>query len=624
MLQFAKSLISPKPSPSVLVPKDLLCDFFILDGERWLSLADGKCRVIFETAPKLGSILRIYADDDSVSELFSLDSISQLQRFSDDDGKPCFQWIARKGKGGDNLDEFGARFESEQEAEEFASKIVCNSQQSAEVLLETNSAIALLEKSKKGDWELIRSAVKVFVSKTKRGDRFMTVESDKDGEALFHSLLSAALQLELDADSGIVSFLGLTPLTEDLRVLGLEVSDQNELISLSDAFSIPSAKVEARRKGRLHEEDSSSGSESESSDVEMWEAPDEYRSVPIKSRKVRGKKPSDSGRNKFLETGHADDSRAFVFSLSADKGLGYKVLGEQMQSVSTVSRIGGKSTIKDPSTVMLHEGDSKCLLLDPTLGRDTVFELDLERGQIVSEWTPSTGSITALLPVSKEAQKTGEKTFLGINDRSIFAIDPRMQPKEHTGNRAYSFTYASNIKLSSATTDKEGHIVAANKTGEMRLFDGLTNKDGDLKKAKTLLAGLGDPITHVEISANGEYILATTANYLTLTRTSVEGTSGFVKSISNSGGEPPIVLSLTPSDIAKFGLKNIQFTPARFDERRGLIVTSTGSLAILFDMKRLPNYSVKPMSDYIVDIDRTGTGVVAMYEDRVELARTRK
>ena len=629
MLNFAKSLMSSSKSVDKMQVslEDLSCDFFVLEGDRWTSLSDGKCTIVFQTTGKNGPSFTISCDKESVSDTFNLDSVSNLARFTDEDGNQCFQWISRKGKGGDNMDEFGIRFETEQQANRFASLVVDNSQQTATVLIDIGEGVALLEQSPDGDWGVIDVDVRVLLSKTKKGEEFLSIQA-KDGSNLFHSLISASLQLGFDLKSGTITFLGLTSLIEDLRVLGIKVADPTSLATLRTALGLT---VEPKRRVAprvvIAAESSSSSSEEDQSDVEMWEDVDQYRAVPVQSRRM--KPPGRKSINKFLETGRLDESKAFVFSLLDDKSkVGFQVYdstkGDRMEMVSTTTKIDG---LRDPSALMLHEGDRKCLLLDPTMGRDKVFELDLERGKVVNEWTPATGSITALVPLSKESQRTDEKVFLGINDKSIFAIDPRMQPKEHVGNRAYSFTYASNVKLSSAATDRNGHIVAANKIGELRLFDGEINRDGDLKKAKSLLSGFGDPVTHVEISSNGEYILATTTNYLTLTRTlSSDGSvSGFNKSLKSiSGDEGPIVLSLTPSDVAKYKLKTINFTPARFDESRNLILTSTGSLAVVFDMKRLPTYSIKPMHDYIIDLEKqhgASGKVVAMFEDRVELAR---
>jgi hypothetical protein len=620
MLNFAKSFISSskatdKPGKS---PEVLVCDLFILEGDRWVSLSEEKCKVTFEAGAKSGPSFSITCDPESVSETFSLEKISNFSRFVDEEGNQCFQWISRKGKGSDNLEEFGIRFETDSQANKFASLVVENAQMSATVLMEIERGADLVERSADASWAVIEKNVRVFVSKTKNGDEYLSIQDGK-GANLFHSAISTALQLSVDEGMKVVAFLGITPLIEDMRVLGLKFSDEKAMSSLRESLGLSKEKKRGPPKVIIEE---SSSDESEVSDVDMWEDPEEFKAAPVQSRRRKAK---TSIVNKFLETGQRDLSKAFVFSLNEKKQVGFQVYdstrGSKLESISSTSKIDG---LRDPSALMLHEADRKCLLLDPTLGRDKVFELDLERGKVVNEWTPSTGSITALVPLSKESQKSDEKVFLGINDRSIFAIDPRMQPKEHTGNRAYSFTYTSNVKLSSAATDKFGHIVAANKIGELRLFDGETNRDGDLKKAKTLLSGFGDPITHVEVSSNGEYILATSANYLTLTKTVSGEISGFMKSLKSalSDEDGPMVLSLSPGDVAKYKLKTINFTPARFDETRNVILTSTGSLAVVFDMKRLPNYSIKPMNDFIIDIEKQQNGgVVAMFEDHVEITK---
>ena len=636
MLNFARRLLKPRnETESRNSSKDLECDFFVLEGERWISLSDGKCVVEFSNAAKTGYSLTIKCDAESVSEIFDLETILNLTRFVDEEGNHCFQWIIKKGKSGDNLDEFGIRFETEAAASEFALQVSTLGQQSATIIGEFTEGVDLVERSADDKWETIEKNVVVVISKTKRGDHFLTIQS-ADGEVMFNSLISEALQLNL-SHPPFITFLGITPLSEDLRVLGLEceTSFKDLTACLQSVPGVRPPSANSRRKASPPSKpapiiESSSSSES---DVEMWEADDDEK--PIKkgtavSRRRRAAAAESESYNRFLETGHKDESMAVVISRLSKGGTGFQVFnteggGSKPAPISSMTKLG---SMIDPSAVMMHEGDSKCLLLDPSLGRDKVFELDLERGKIVNEWTPGTG-INKMMPVSKQSQRGGEKTFLGMNERSIFAIDPRMKPNEHTGNRVYSFTYATNVKLSTAATDREGHIVAGNRSGQLRLFDGQTNKEGELKRAKTLLSNLSTsevPITHVDVTADGKWIIATCANFLMLVST--DGGSGFTKSISSSSS-PPIILSLSPSDIAKHGLTAIQFTGAKFDEQRGLIVTSTGSLAILWDFAkatagRTNAYSIKPMKDYIVDIGnvggRTSSSVVAMYEDRLELA----
>jgi hypothetical protein len=138
------------------------------------------------------------------------------------------------------------------------------------------------------------------------------------------------------------------------------------------------------------------------------------------------------------------------------------------------------------------------------------------------------------------------------------------------------------------------------------------------------------------VTGNGEWILGTCSTYLVLVNVLLgSSVTGFQKSVSSS--VEPITLSLDPTDIVKYKLKSISFTPARFDEKKKLIITSTGSLAIVWDLGILEStrdivYSIKPMKEYILDTNvvaggattRTTESVVAMYTDKIEIARVKR
>jgi hypothetical protein len=372
----------------------------------------------------------------------------------------------------------------------------------------------------------------------------------------------------------------------------------------------------------------------------MWSDDEEYMSLPVQSRRDRGRKRESDITNKLLETSHASTNRAIVFGQRQGGKYGFQVFDTSKSkpdpygSFTTISK--KNSADISPTSVMIHESDSKVLMLDAKYGRDKILELDLERGSVVNEWSPGEGiSVNSILPVNKSAQSTGEKTFLGMNERSLFLLDPRISGNQKS-QRAMTFNYATNVKLSCAATDASGHIVAANKTGQLRLFDGESNRDGDMKKAKSLLAGCGDAITHIDVTSDGQWILATCSTYLVLVNVvSSDGkTTGFQKSVSSS--VEPITLSIHYTDIVKYKLKSIQFTPARFDESKKLILTSTGSLAIVWDLGLLEStgdvvYSIKPMKEYILDTaaaqraaSSASESVVAMYTDKIEIARVTK
>lgn len=624
MLRFAKKLLGSPTTAAVEINQgDLPCDFFVLEGERWVSLSDAKCLISFEDRPKSSSSMTISCDAESVSETFALDSISNLTRFLGEDGDPCFQWIVKKGKGGDSMEEFGIRFDSEAQADRFASDLTARAQQTATVVAEFASGLNLIEKVSDDTWQTLEEEVVVTLSKGKKGDHFFTVQ--KGDHILFSAPVTNSLQFEFEYP--VMAFLGLTPLSEDIRVLGIQCDDESAFTSLQESIVSASQEggVSKRKPGRKAPIIESS--DDDSSDVEMWE--DSNEGLAVTTRRARRKADAtDDLFNKHLQVGKKIKSRAIVFS-NDQKNSGFQVFDTSSSAAGGLKSTSGFNKIAlNPSHVMIHEGDSKCLLLDPSLGRDKIFELDLERGKVVNEWTPGMGaSVNAILPIASGAQATGEKTFLGLNDRSIFVMDPRVNPSEISGNRVKAFNYATNVKLNAAATDAQSRMVVSNKAGQLRLFDGETNRDGDLKRAKTLLAGFGDAITHVELTADGQWILATCATYLVLVKTeSADGVSGFAKSIGASAD--PITLALDYSDIVKNKLGSIQFTPARFDEKRGLIVSSTGSMAVMWDFGKIKkngkiSYSLKFMNNFILDTSVADTSVVAMYEHRLDIAKVR-
>ena len=158
-----------------------------------------------------------------------------------------------------------------------------------------------------------------------------------------------------------------------------------------------------------------------------------------------------------------------------------------------------------------------------------------------------------IAPEQKYAQRTAQDTFIGMNANSLFKIDPRI-----SGNKMVQeqkTVYSSKVGLSSVATTGQGHIAVGSEKGEIRLFDRL-----GLSRAKTQLAGLGEPILGMDTTENGKYVLATCASYLLLIDTEAENTSAFKKSIKPQ----PKRLQLKPEHVAWMG-NNIKFTPAYFN-----------------------------------------------------------
>ncbi len=114
------------------------------------------------------------------------------------------------------------------------------------------------------------------------------------------------------------------------------------------------------------------------------------------------------------------------------------------------------------------------------------------------------------------------------------------------------------------------------------------------------------------MTEDGNFVLATTAKYLLIIDTRVQGSEkgGFLKSMGKNK-PPPRKLVIKATDIAKYRMGEINFTPAHFNTGSSLersIVTSTGPFIVTWNfraikMGKLDSYKVNRYRDNIVADD---------------------
>lgn len=288
-----------------------------------------------------------------------------------------------------------------------------------------------------------------------------------------------------------------------------------------------------------------------------------------------------------------------VFKAGGQEGLEFVTEAKVAYPKNSKSK-GGDFKL---SKMMLHQGDESLLLMNPD-SPNSVFKMDLERGEVVEEWKVHEESkVTSILPNSKYSQMTGESTFIGLNSNSIFRIDPRLAGTKRVETEMKS--YAVKNEFSCGATTGAGELAVASAKGELRLFNKLD------KRAKTLLPMFGDPILGVDTTENGKFILATCKTYLLLINTELSdgsGGTGFTKSMGGSDEKPiPKRLQLKPEHVAYMGSAP-SFTPARFStgqsEERA-IITSSGPYVITWNLRRvkqghLHDYQIKKYEDTVV------------------------
>lgn len=259
----------------------------------------------------------------------------------------------------------------------------------------------------------------------------------------------------------------------------------------------------------------------------------------------------------------------------------------------------------NPKHVMLHDQDSKMILMNPK-DPNSLFSLDLQVGKIVEEWKVHDDvNVAHIAPDNKFAQTTPQQTLVGASHNALFRIDPRMSGSKMVDSQFKQ--YVSKNQFSGVTTTESGKLAVASEKGDIRLFDAIG------KNAKTALPPLGDPIIGIDVTANGRWIVATTKTYLLLIDTLIgegryTGSLGFDRSFPANAKPIPRRLQLRAEHVAYMD-NSVAFSPARFNMGEGqeenAIVTSTGQYVVAWDFAKvkkglLDKYEIKKYEDFVV------------------------
>lgn len=233
-----------------------------------------------------------------------------------------------------------------------------------------------------------------------------------------------------------------------------------------------------------------------------------------------------------------------------------------------------------PKKALLMRAETNMLLMSPfNEGKPHskgLHHLDIETGKIVTEWKfAKDGTDIAMRDIvndSKGAQldPTGS-TFLGLDDNRLCRWDMRdkngMVQDLAAGDgpvlnwtQGHQFSRGTNFQCFASTGN--GSIVVGSLDGKIRLYS-----SSSMRQAKTAFPGLGSPITHVDVTFDGKWILGTTDTYLILICTLFidkggKTKTGFAGRMGNRISAPRL-LKLTPLDSHLAGADN-KFRNAQF------------------------------------------------------------
>ena len=331
--------------------------------------------------------------------------------------------------------------------------------------------------------------------------------------------------------------------------------------------------------------------------------------------------------NSQLAVGYKFD-RAFV--VRGNKiGVFRHTDDDQLEFNTAINRVSTpKGREFNPSRIMLHDQDSSMLMMDPA-NRHALYRMDLEYGKVVDEWNVHEDvPVSNIVPASKYAQMTAEKTLIGTSRNGVFRIDPRLSGQKLVDSQFKLYTGKNDF--TAAATDERGRLAVASNKGDLRLFDQIG------KNAKTSLPALGDPILGVDVSSDGRWIVATCRTYLLLIDTLItdgrfQGSLGFDRSFPAQSKPVPRRLQLRPHHVA-YMESEVSFTPAHFNtgsDQETSIVTSTGNYVVSWSFEAVKKgnphaYVLKRYDGTVVRDEHTygsDQSIVVAFENDVQLAR---
>ncbi|CAH9091442.1 unnamed protein product [Cuscuta europaea] len=350
----------------------------------------------------------------------------------------------------------------------------------------------------------------------------------------------------------------------------------------------------------------------EIADDSMWEDATDSFKTPMRELKQEFEEAAsiNGGEIQSLALGALDNS--FLISDSGVQVLrNYNngIQGKGMYVNFDKERFS--SNHSTPRKALLMRAETNMLLMSPMNGdrphSKGIHQLDIETGKIVSEWKfEKDGTDISMRDItndSKGAQMDPSgSTFLGLDDNRLCRWDMRdrngiVQNAVTTPvlnwTQGHQFSRGTNFQCIATTGD--GSIAVGSLDGKIRLYS-----ISSMRQAKTAFPGLGSPITHIDVTYDGKWILGTTDNYLILICSLFEDKDGKIKTgfTGRMGNRisAPRLLKLTPLDSHIAGTNN-KLRKAQFSwvtengkQERHLVAT-VGKFSVIWNFQQVKDGS---------------------------------
>ena len=224
------------------------------------------------------------------------------------------------------------------------------------------------------------------------------------------------------------------------------------------------------------------------------------------------------------------------------------------------------SEIFSPTKALLMKSETNMLVMSPGLDgnprSEGLQQFDIETGKSMGQWKfEKDGTNIKMKDITNDSKASqldpSESTFLGLDDNALCRWDMRVRKgmvqtiaKSNDSpvlqwDQGHQFSRGTNFQCFATTGD--GSIVVGSFDGRIRLYS-----KSSMRVAKTVFPGFGLPITHVDVTFDGRWILGTTDSYLVLISAVFKDKDG--KEKTGFGGRmgnriaAPRLLKLTPVD----------------------------------------------------------------------------
>ena len=387
-------------------------------------------------------------------------------------------------------------------------------------------------------------------------------------------------------------------LVDDLKITIENATDYSHINCFSEDEEDNKEKDEEEEKEKKEEKKEKKEKEkktikkSQKNREEIMDIDEDYKEVESSKEKLN-KFCLDSLSNDrtFCVT---DDNQIVVYKANEDDES-----FEKLSSMPVVQEYKGKNVCF--SQGLLFKSENNMLLLDEN-NPYVLYQYDLPKEKIISEWKTDKTAISDICPLKKNGQTTDEHSIYGVNPKSVFTLDERVNNKN---NIVDIKNYSQKINTNKIMSNNDGQFVTGSTKGDLRLYDKMGIR------AKNKFSFYGDPIRYIDISSDDQYILLTCDKYLLLVnaRNNEGDKNAFLKTLVTTDRKTPLRLQIKTTDVAKYGLNNANYTAAKFNVNKNgenNIITSLGEYIIIWNYNdirkgKIANYKIKKFNDLVID-----------------------